>query len=144
MQFPFCFILICKILQFLVKSYWFRQLIIIFQKVDTLRLLKFYIMFCLLPRCQISVFLGSNSWTKFLGPMESLICKYLETKVLGQLSEFESVIVDQKTLDKIFRICFLLAGSDFAVLQISLTPNSSHKKRRILLLNFFFGNFTNK
>ena len=100
MQFPFCFILICKILQFLVKSYWFRQLIIIFQKVDTLRLLKFYIMFCLLPRCQISVFLGSNSWTKFLGPMESLICKYLETKVLGQLSEFESVIVDQKTLIK--------------------------------------------
>ena len=100
MQFPFCFILICKILQFLVKSYWFRQLIIIFQKVDTLRLLKFYIMFCLLPRCQISVFLGSNSWTKFLGPMESLISKYLETKVLGQLSEFESVIVDHKTLIK--------------------------------------------
>ena len=40
-------ILVCKIPQFFSKSYWFGQLIILFQKVDTLRLLKIYIMFCL-------------------------------------------------------------------------------------------------
>ena len=39
-------ILIGKIPQFFVKSYQFRQLIILFLKVDTLRLLKIYVMFC--------------------------------------------------------------------------------------------------
>ena len=34
--------LVCKIPQFFAKSYWFGQLIILFQKVDTLRLLKIY------------------------------------------------------------------------------------------------------
>ena len=43
---PLCSILVCKIPQFLVKTYRFGQLIIHFQKVDTLRLLKIYIMFC--------------------------------------------------------------------------------------------------
>ena len=57
-------ILICKIPQFFAKSYWFGQLIILFQKVDTLRLLKIYIMFCL-PAEQIPVFLGSSSWAIF-------------------------------------------------------------------------------
>ena len=55
-------ILVCKIPQFFSKSYWFGQLIILFQKVDTLRLLKIYIMFCL-PAKQIPIFLGSSSWT---------------------------------------------------------------------------------
>ena len=55
-------ILVCKIPQFFSKSYWFGQLIILFQKVDTLRLLKIYIMFCL-PAEQIPIFLGSSSWT---------------------------------------------------------------------------------
>ena len=36
----FLSILVCKIPQFFAKSYWFGQLIILFQKVDTLRLLK--------------------------------------------------------------------------------------------------------
>ena len=54
--------LVCKIPQFFAKSYWFGQLIILFQKVDTLRLLKIYIMFCL-PAKQIPIFLGSSSWT---------------------------------------------------------------------------------
>ena len=40
------FILVWKIPQFLPKSYRFRQLITLFQKADTLRLLKIYIMFC--------------------------------------------------------------------------------------------------
>ena len=39
-------ILVCKIPQYLEKSYQFGQLIILFQKVDTLRLLKIYVMFC--------------------------------------------------------------------------------------------------
>ena len=43
---PLWSILVCKIPQFLVKSYRFRQFIILFSKVDTLRLLKIYIMFC--------------------------------------------------------------------------------------------------
>ena len=33
--------------QFFAQSYWFGQLIILYQKVDTLRLLKICIMFCL-------------------------------------------------------------------------------------------------
>ena len=37
---------VCKIPQFLVKSYQFGQLVIILQKVETLMLLKIYIMFC--------------------------------------------------------------------------------------------------
>ena len=43
---PLWSILVCKIPQFLAKSYRFRQLITLFQKVDTLRLLKIHIMFC--------------------------------------------------------------------------------------------------
>ena len=40
-------ILVCKIPQLFAKSYWFGQIIILLQKVDTLRLLKICIMFCL-------------------------------------------------------------------------------------------------
>ena len=43
---PLQSILVCKIPQFLVKSYRFRQLITRFQKADTLRLLNIYMMFC--------------------------------------------------------------------------------------------------
>ena len=39
-------ILACKVPQFLARSYQFGQLIILFQKVDTMRLLKIYIIFC--------------------------------------------------------------------------------------------------
>ena len=39
-------VLVCKITQFLAKNYPFRKLITLFQKVNTLRLLKIYIMFC--------------------------------------------------------------------------------------------------
>ena len=39
-------ILVYKIPQSLAESYRFRQLITLFQKVDTLKLLKIYIMFC--------------------------------------------------------------------------------------------------
>ena len=50
-------ILACKIPQFLARSYRFGQLIIFFQKVDTLRLLKIYY---ILSTChsQILIFLG--------------------------------------------------------------------------------------
>ena len=43
---PLRSILVCQIAQFLAKSYQIGQLMIFFQKVDTLRLLKIYIMFC--------------------------------------------------------------------------------------------------
>ena len=39
-------ILACKTRQFLARSYRFGQLIVLFQKVDTLRLLKIFIIFC--------------------------------------------------------------------------------------------------
>ena len=46
--FPFFLsILVCKIPQYLPKSYRSGQLVILFQKVDILRLLKMYIRFCL-------------------------------------------------------------------------------------------------
>ena len=59
---PTLVILVCKIAQFLVKSYRFRQLITLFCKVDTLRLLEIYIMFCPPARAKYSFFLGSSSW----------------------------------------------------------------------------------
>ena len=49
-------IMVCKIPQFFSKSYWFVQLIIPFQKVDTLRLLKICIMFCLPARAKYPFF----------------------------------------------------------------------------------------
>ena len=49
-------ILVCKIPQFLAKSYQFRQLITLFQKVDTLRLLTIYIMFCTPARAKYPIF----------------------------------------------------------------------------------------
>ena len=55
-------ILICKIPQFLTQSYRLRQLITLFQKVDTLRLPAIYIMFVLQSGSNI-LFLWSNSWT---------------------------------------------------------------------------------
>ena len=55
--------LVCKIPQFFAKSYWFGQLIILFQKVDTLRLLKIYIMFCLPAGAKYPLFFGPMSWT---------------------------------------------------------------------------------
>ena len=55
-------ILVCKIPQFWAKSYQFGQLIILFQKVDTMRLLK--ICYVLSTRqIQIPIFLGSSSRT---------------------------------------------------------------------------------
>ena len=45
MSSPLWSILVCKIPQFLAKSHRFGQLIILFQKVDTLRLLKICILF---------------------------------------------------------------------------------------------------
>ena len=59
---PVWSILVCKIPQFLAESYRFRQLITLLQKVDTLRLLKIFIMFC--PHVGAKYpFLGSSSWT---------------------------------------------------------------------------------
>ena len=43
---PLWSILFCEIPKFLAKSYRFRQLIILFEKVDILRLQKTYLMFC--------------------------------------------------------------------------------------------------
>ena len=44
---PIWSILVCKTHQFFAKSYRFGQLIILLSKIDTLKLLKIYIMFCL-------------------------------------------------------------------------------------------------
>ena len=55
-------VLVCKIPQYFAKHYWFGQLVILFQKVDTSRLLKIHIIFCL-PAEQIPIFLGSSPWT---------------------------------------------------------------------------------
>ena len=49
-------ILACKIPQFFDKNYRFRQLITLFQKVDTLRLLRIYIMFCTPARAKYPFF----------------------------------------------------------------------------------------
>ena len=60
----FCLVphLIHEILQFVAKSYRFRQLNIHFQKVDTLRLLKVHIIFC--PTAgKYTFFKGPSSWT---------------------------------------------------------------------------------
>ena len=57
-------ILVSKTPQFLAKSYRFRQLMILFQKGDTLRLLKIYFMF-FPPTGAKYPFLGSSSWTIF-------------------------------------------------------------------------------
>ena len=43
---PLWSILACKISQYLVRTYQFRQFVTFFYKVDTLRLLKIYIMLC--------------------------------------------------------------------------------------------------
>ena len=53
---PLWSILVCKIAQFLAKSYQFRQLVTLFQKVDTLRLLKIYSMFCSLAGAKYPFF----------------------------------------------------------------------------------------
>ena len=59
---PLWSILVCKIPQFWVVSYRFRQLIILFQKVDTLRLLKIDIVLSTVGS-QILIFSYSSSWT---------------------------------------------------------------------------------
>ena len=53
---PLWSILVCKIAQFLAKSYHFRQLVTLFQKVDTLRLLKICSMFCSLAGAKYPFF----------------------------------------------------------------------------------------
>ena len=54
-------ILVCKISQFLAKSYRLGQLIILFWKVDALRLLKIYIYF--FPSAEAKCpFLGTSPW----------------------------------------------------------------------------------
>ena len=45
-------ILVCRIPQFLAKSYQFRLIIILFKKVDTLMSLKIYFVFCPLARAK--------------------------------------------------------------------------------------------
>ena len=60
-----------KYLNFLPKATDLDSSSYFFQKVDTLRLLKICIMFCL-PADQIPIFLGSSSWT-ILGVEEKFI-----------------------------------------------------------------------
>ena len=62
---PFWSILVCKIPQFLAKSYRFGELIILFWKSDTLRLLKIHIIFCPPTGTKIPIFLDSSSWTTY-------------------------------------------------------------------------------
>ena len=61
---PLWSILVCKIPQFLAKSYQFRQFTILFYKVDTLMLLKIDIILCLPTGAKYS--LGSSLWTNKL------------------------------------------------------------------------------
>ena len=70
-------ILVCKLPQFLAKSYRFRQFIILFQKTDTPRQLKIYIMFCLPAGAKYPFFLGSSSWTISI----TIQCQYQSPKM---------------------------------------------------------------
>ena len=72
-------ILVCKIPQLFAKSYWFGQIIILLQKVETLRLLKICIMFCLPTgakypffRLQVMDYIGG--WRKL---HTELVCFFL-------------------------------------------------------------------
>ena len=77
-------ILVCKIPQFFSKSNWFGQLIILFQKVDTLWLLKIYIMFCLPPEAKYPFFWlqlmdYTGGWRKF---HTELVCFFITCLVI--------------------------------------------------------------
>ena len=87
------FILVWKIPQFLPKSYRFRQLITLFQKADTLRLLKIYIMFCQPAGAKYSV---------------------LRLQLMGQQLFY---ITELNTSTK---ICFI-SGNDTTLVQIFVT-----------------------
>ena len=97
---PLWSILVCKIPQFLAKSYQFRQLVILFQKVDTLRLLKIYIMFC--------PFAGAK-YPFFQAPAHGLIClftvSFLAKRFLKQFSQVS--ISPFGGLQIVIRIIFL-------------------------------------
>ena len=86
-------ILVWKIPQFLPKSYRFRQLITLFQKADTLRLLKIYIMFCQPAGAKYSV---------------------LRLQLMGQQLFY---ITELNTSTK---ICFI-SGNDTTLVQIFVT-----------------------
>ena len=77
--------LVFKIPQSFAKSYLFGQLITRFQKVETLRLLKIYIMFC--PPAGVKYpFLGSSSWNvlgieeNFMQSLPAFFMLFLVTK----------------------------------------------------------------
>ena len=71
--------------QFFAKRYWFGQLIILFLKVDNLRLLKIYIMFFLPTRAkyrffrvQLMEYIGG--WRKFCTELLCFFITFLVTK----------------------------------------------------------------
>ena len=72
---PLWIVLACKTPQFLEKSYQFRQLIILFQNVGTLRLLRIYIMFCppAVAKCHIFTLKLLDYWTWILAPVTSTL-----------------------------------------------------------------------
>ena len=88
-------ILVSKLPQFFSKSYWFGQLIILFQKVDTLMLLKIYIMFCLPAgakypfffRIQLMDYVGG--WRKFHAELVCSFITFLVTKEKAFKSPFD-------------------------------------------------------
>ena len=61
-------ILVCKIPQFLAKSYRFRQLITLFQKVDTLSQLNIFITFCPPAGAKYPLFQALAHWLGRLSP----------------------------------------------------------------------------
>ena len=77
---PFWSILVCKMSQFFAKSYRLEQLIILFQKLDTLRLLKIYIMFCPPTGLKYTFFMlqlmdlqfNNDTFSKMFSAMEAL------------------------------------------------------------------------
>ena len=91
--------LVCKIPQFFAKSYRSGQLFIIFYKVDTLRLLKIYIMFCPPARAKYKFFQAPSN-----GPIKLNIAAQKRTlKYSSPRSNFVLFNVQYNLNDLYFR-----------------------------------------
>ena len=101
---PIWSLLVCKTPRFLAKSYQFRQLIALFQKVDTLMLLKLYTMFCPPTRAKYQF---------FQAPAHGLLTCFSQFNTRSPRRFFLSVQLNFKQFYRIFHtLRFLLAIPD--------------------------------
>ena len=92
-------ILVCKIPHFLAKSYQLRQLITLFQKIDTLRLLKIYSMFCSLAGAKYPFFNVQLMDYTFHSQDQTLLMHCSNSIKSGQMeTESKSAFEHSKTL----------------------------------------------